>query len=71
MILSGLVRTQEKVFYMCFILHNNYHLIYKQRPPFSPKNDPDNNRWSWRDVVSMAQCLETTPVMIDADASNC
>ena len=53
------------------MLHNNYHLIYKQRPPFSPKNDPDNNRWSWRDVVSMAQCLGTTPVMIDADASNC
>lgn len=50
-ILSGLVRTQEK------------------RPPFSPKNDPDNNRWSWRDVVSMAQCLGTTPVMIDADAT--
>ena len=40
-----------------------------QRAQFTPKNDPEQGRWSWRDVAAMSQYAETEPIMVDADAS--
>ena len=40
-----------------------------QRAPFAPKNDPEQNHWSFRDVEAMAQRVGTEPILLDADAS--
>ena len=41
----------------------------EKRAPFAPKNNPDQNHWSFRDVAAMAQVAGTAPIFLDADAS--
>ena len=41
----------------------------EKRAPFAPKNNPDQNHWSFRDVAAMAEVAGTAPVFLDADAS--
>ncbi|KAM9735095.1 surfeit locus protein 1 [Menidia menidia] len=37
------------------------------RKPFVPNNDPEKNRWHFRDLEAMSQVTGATPVFIDAD----
>ena len=41
----------------------------EKRAPFAPKNNPDQNHWSFRDVAAMAEVAGTAPIFLDADAS--
>lgn len=44
-------------------------LLTGQRAPFAPKNKPEQNHWSFRDVEAMAQQVGAEPILLDADAS--
>ncbi|XP_057675410.1 surfeit locus protein 1 [Corythoichthys intestinalis] len=41
--------------------------LTEQRKPFVPNNDPDRNRWHYRDVEAMANVTGAQPIFIDAD----
>ena len=37
---------------------------------YTPKNDPDANKWHSRDIKILSEKLNTLPVFIDADGSS-
>ncbi|XP_072286803.1 surfeit locus protein 1 [Pyxicephalus adspersus] len=39
----------------------------EKRQQFVPKNDPERNRWHYRDVESMAKLTDAMPILIDAN----
>ena len=41
----------------------------QQRAPFAPKNKPEENHWSFRDVEAMAEQVGTEAILLDADTS--
>ena len=51
------------------LMHSVLFYVTQQRAPFAPKNQPEQNHWSFRDVEAMAQQVGTEPILLDADAS--
>ncbi|MEE6505320.1 hypothetical protein FKM82_005496 [Ascaphus truei] len=41
--------------------------LTETRKPFVPENDPQRNRWHFRDLDAMAQVTGAEPILIDAD----
>ncbi|KAM9793422.1 surfeit locus protein 1 [Syngnathus typhle] len=41
--------------------------VTEPRKPFMPKNDPDRNRWHFRDLEAMSDVTGAQPIFIDAD----
>ncbi|XP_073455615.1 surfeit locus protein 1 [Aquarana catesbeiana] len=42
----------------------------EKRKPFVPKNDPERNRWHYRDVEAMAKLTGAEPILVDASLAN-
>ncbi|PIO37834.1 hypothetical protein AB205_0103900 [Aquarana catesbeiana] len=42
----------------------------EKRKPFVPKNDPERNRWHYRDVEAMAKLTGAEPILVDASLEN-
>lgn len=41
------------------------HPLRLQKSGFMPDNEPENGRWYWMDVLSMAQFCGADPILVD------
>lgn len=44
--------------------------LTEPRKPFMPSNDPERNRWHFRDLEAMSDATGAQPIFIDADLGN-